>query len=278
MPPKPVNGTVTGIFAGWGPGRFGSESTVCIKIVPKGRSSKVSIHAPNTNSKSRVATPASFVTSAARTLKIGDGVKINYSSLSGKTWMRSLTRIPAPSKSDIPGQSTSDKFTFVGARKTRTSAGTKLTVIARKGSQIWTFGTPLQPRVVPGSSGSESDADAVVSSTSSLLDKVSKFSSGDIVALKYDSVGFKFVLNDISPYKMVATGRVVKAKERIIKRVKHDTAYIRTKKLGITLIVPKTSPDSEQLASTLKSLGKQEASFTYYRQKGMLWIDKISPM
>jgi len=250
-----------------------------MKFVPKGRSASASIHAPNTNPKSKIPTPASFVTNAAKTLKLGDGVKINYSSLSGKTWMRSLTRIPAPSKSSIPGQDSGDKFTFVGARKVRTSTGVKVTVVARKGSKVWSFAAPVQ--TATSVSGSQSDPGAVVSSSSSLLDSISQFSSGDIVAIKYNTVGFKFVLNSISPYMMTAEGKVVKASQRIIKRVKHDTAYIRTGKLSMTLIVPRTSrvggTDSAELASTLQSLGKQEAVFTYYRKKGALWIDKITP-
>ena len=279
MPPKPVNGTVTGVFTGWGPGRFGSESTVCIKFVPKGRSASASIHAPNSNPKSKTPTPASFVTNVAKTLKVGDGVKINYSSLSGKTWMRSLTRIPAPSKSSVPGQDASDKFTFVGARKVRTSKGVRVTVVARKGSKVWSFAAPIEASA--SSSGSQSDPGAAASSSSSLLDSISQFSSGDIVAIKYNTVNFKFVLSEISPYMMTAEGKVVKASQRIIKRVKHDTAYIRTGKLSMTLIVPKTSrvggTDAAELAASLQSLGKQEAVFTYYKKKGAMWIDKITP-
>ncbi|MDP7289877.1 MAG: hypothetical protein QGH94_17990 [Phycisphaerae bacterium] len=254
---------------------------MCIKFIPKGRSASASIHAPNTNPKSKTPTPASFVTSAAKTLKLGDGVKINYSSLSGKTWMRSLTRIPAPSKSSIPGQDASDKFTFIGARKVRTSKGVRVTIVARKGSKVWSFATQTQASASYSGSGSQSDPGAVVSSSSSLSDKISQFSSGDIVAIKYDTVGFKFVINDISPYMMTAEGKLVKAGQRIIKRVKHDTAYIRTGKLSMTLIVPRTSrvggTDAAELASTLKSLGAQQALFTYYKKKGAMWIDKITP-
>jgi len=263
---------------GWGPGRFGKESTVCIKFIPKGRSTKASIHAPNTNSKSRTPTPASFVTRAAKTLKLGDKVKIDFSSLSGKTWMRSLTRIDGASTS-ANGQSAADRFTFVGARKVRTSAGLKITVVARKGSNMWSFQVPIQPLKSPSSSLSRSDPNYRETPTSdSLAEKISRCSSGDVISLQYDTVKFGFLLTDINPYMMTASGKLTRMSERIMRGARHDTAYVHTGKMNLRMIVPKTNrpggPDVAALSSTLKSLVDSDVTVKYYKRKGILWIDE----
>jgi hypothetical protein len=193
--------------------------------------------------------------------------------------MTGLTRIPAPSKSTISGQSAADRFTFVGARKTRTSAGIRITVLARKGSNLVSFQTPLEP--IDSSKNSGSRSDGTYNASESLSDKIAQFSAGDIVALKYNNRGFQFVLSDINPYLMTATGTLTHTTEKIIRRTAHTTAYLRTGKIKIMLVVPQTNrtggADAATLTSTLKSLGKQEATFTYYKHKGLMWIAQITP-
>jgi hypothetical protein len=267
---------------GWGAGRYGTQPAVAIKFVPKGRTSKASIVAPNTKASKGKITPASFAKKAAGYLKLGDGVKIGYTTLSGRTWMTSINRLPSSSTSSIAGQALADQFTFVGARTIRTSAGVSVRVMARKGSSMWTFQSPLETVESSSSSGSRSDGTAEYKPSSrTISQKVKEFKAGDIVAMKYDTVSFKFVLTDISPYKMTATGSMSKLGERTIRSSKHSAAFVKTAKTNLVLHIPRVNrPDGKdvlELAATLKSLTGQQATFMYYKVQGTLWLGDVTP-
>ena len=291
MAPKPVKGSVYGTFVGWGAGSDGRSQTVCVQMVPKGRSSKVSLNVPNSSPKSVKATPAAFVTKAANSIKLGDTVKIGYSSLGKKIWMTSLSRSAGPSKSErgSPGvdQTAAEAFVFVATRKVRTSAGMSTAVLARKGSNMWKFSLPPEPaetktKPEPYSRSMET-SDSAPKKPPSLSEQVAAFSPGDIVALGYKTVDFKFVLESIAPHRMSATGRLLQVGKRSIRGVMHDAVFVRTtSKQSLSLIVPTTTStgsktNAEALASTLKTLkAGQNVDITYRRQKGVTWLEKIT--
>jgi len=255
---------------------------MCIKFIPTGRSTKATLVAPNAKANSPVPAPASFVTSAARGLKLGDSVKIGYTTLGKSTWMTSLARLKTAPVSESTGQSVSEQFVFVGAKKVRSSSGLRVTVVARRGSNMWTFQAPFEPAAEAASgSGSQSDVGAAVASSSrTLSQKIAEFTAGDVVALKYSTDNFKFVLNDISPYKMIAEGTLARTDERILRGKKYKRAFVKTAKINKVFIVPNMNTadgtDVGSLAASLESMTGQKASFTYYKQRGMMWLDSIN--
>jgi len=280
--PKPVKGSVYGTFVGWGSGSDGRSQTVCVQMIPKGRSSKVSLNVPNSSSKSTKATPAAFVARAANSIKLGDTVKIGYSSLGRKIWMTSLSRSGGPSKSKRGSlgvdQTVPEAFVFIATRKVRTAAGMRVAVLARKGPNMWTFSVPSAPtktKPEPYSRSMET-SDSASKEPASLSEQVAAFSPGDIVALGYKTLNYKFVLESIAPYQMSATGRLLKVGKRSIRGVIHDAAFVRTtSKQSLSLIVPLTG--AMTLTSTLKTLkAGQPVDISYRKQKGVTWLDKIT--
>jgi hypothetical protein len=253
-------------------------------MVPKGRSSKVSLNVPNSSSKSRKATPAAFASRAANSLKLGDTVKIGYSSLGKKIWMTSLARAggPAKSKSGSAGvdQTAAEAFIFVAARKVRTSAGMRVAVLARKGSNMWTFSLPLEPtdteaKPEPYSRSTET-SESAPKKPDSLSEQLAAFAPGDIVALGYKTVKYKFVLQSIAPYKMSATGRLVRVGKRRVRGLMHDAAFVKTTtNQSLALVVPVSG--AVTLNSTLKAIKpNQPVEITYRKQKGVMWLEEIT--
>jgi hypothetical protein len=252
-------------------------------MVPKGRSSKVSLNVPNSSSKSSKATPVAFAAKAADSLKLGDTVKIGYSSLGKKIWMTSLSRAAGQlkSKRGSPSidQTAAEAFVFIAARKVRTSAGMRIAVLARKGSNMWTFSVPPEPtktKPEPYSRSMET-SDSAPKKPPSLSEQAATFAPGDVVALGYKTVNYKFVLESIAPYKMSATGRLLKVGKRSVRGVMHDAAFVRTtSKQSLSLIVPK-SGGAAALTSTLEELkAGQNVDITYRKQKGIMWLEEIA--
>ena len=287
--PKPVNGSCEGAFVGWGAGSNGKSQTVSIQIVPKGKSSKISLNVPNSSPKSTKASPVDYVARIAGDLKIGDTVKIGYSSLGGRTWMTSVTRSGGPSKSRS-GSSRKDltapeAFVFVGSRKVQTTAGVRMTVLARKNSNMWTFSTPTEAVDAKSKSHSRSTetSDPESRNPLSLAEQIAAYSPGDIVAMEYKTVNYRFVLESIAPFQMSATGSLTRVGKRSVRGVIHDAAFVRTStKQSLALLVPATAStgsktDAAALAATLKTLKTgQPVDISYRKQGGVLWLDKIT--
>jgi len=282
--PKPVKGTVYGTFVGWGAGSDGRSRTVCVQMIPKGWSSKVSLNVPNSSSRTAKATPAGFVTKVAVSLKLGDAIQIGYSSLGKKIWMTSLSRAGGPSKSKRSSlsvdQTVPEAFVFVATRKVRTPTGMRVAVLGRKGSNMWTFSVPFKPvdtkaKPQPYSRSMET-SDSAPKKPATLAEQIAAFSPGDVVALGYKTVNYKFVLKSIAPYRMSATGRLVRVGERSVRGIMHDAVFVRTtSSQSLALVVPLT--DAPTLGSTLKTLRDgQPVAFKYRRQKGTLWLEAIS--
>jgi len=253
-------------------------------MVPKGRSSKVSLNVPNSSSKSSKASPAAFASKAADSLKLGDTVKVGYTSLGKKIWMTSLSRAGGPSKSKRGSssidQTVPEAFVFIAARKVRTSAGMRIAVLARKGSNMWTFSVPPEPadtktKPEPYSRSMET-SDSAPKKPPSLSEQLAAFAPGDVVALGYKTVNYRFVLESIAPYKMSATGRLLKVGKRSVRGVMHDAAFVRTTtKQSLALVVPATGATT--LASTLETLkAGQNVDITYRKQKGVTWLEEIA--
>jgi len=289
--PKPVSGSVSGTFVGWGTGSDGKSRTVCIQMIPQGRSSKVSLNVPNTSSKSAKPTPAGFVAKVAGSLKLGDPIRIGYSSLDRRIWMTSLSRSGRASKSKSKsaggGQNASDAFVFVACRKVRTSAGMGATVLARKGSNMWTFRLPPEPTDTKATpepySRSTETSDSTPERPLTLSEQAAAFSPGDIVALGYKTVNYKFVLNSIRPYQMSDTGRLMRVGKRSVRGVMHDAAFVKTTtNQSLALLVGTTTGTGSKtytvaLAATLKTLKiGQPVDISYRKQKGVLWLDEIT--
>ena len=276
---------------GWGTGSYGTQQTVAIQIVPKGKYRKISLNVPNTSSTSKTATPVASVARMANTLKLGDPVKINYSTLGRQTWMTSVTRSGGSSNSKRGStgadQTASDAFVFVASRKVRTSAGMGVTVLARKGSNMWTFSLSPEPadtktKPEPYSRSTET-SDSESKQPGSLSEQVAAFSPGDIVALGYKTVNYRFVLESIRPYQMSDTGRLVRVGKRSVRGVIHDAAFVKTtSNQSLVLIVGTTTgtgskTNAAALAETLKTLKiGQPVDISYRKQKGVLWLDEIT--
>ena len=260
-------------------------------MIPQGRSSTVSLNVPNSSSKSAKATPAGFVAKVADSLKLGDPIRIGYSSLDRRIWMTSLSRSGGASKSKSKSaggdQNASQAFVFVASRKVRTSAGMGVTVLARKGSNMWTFSLPpeaadTKAKPEPHSRSTET-SDSESKQPGSLSEQVAAFSPGDIVALGYKTVNYKFVLESIRPYQMSDTGRLVRVGKRSVRGVIHDAAFVKTtSNQSLVLIVGTTTgtgskTNAAALAETLKTLKiGQLVDISYRKQKGVLWLDEIT--
>lgn len=289
VPPKPVKGSCEGTFVGWGTGSDGKSRTVAIQIVPTGKSSKVSLNVPN-STKGKTS-PVSYVAKVADKLKIGDTVKIGYSSLGGQTWMTSLSPGGSSSKSKSRSggdTAASEAFTFVSSRKVKTSGGMRVSLVARKGSITWTFQLPAETPAAADAktssyNGDEGTADTESDKPATLSAQVAEFKSGDLVALGYKTVNYKFVLESIAPYRMSATGRLLKKGKRGIRGVIYNAVFIRTAKQSLALIVPTTTAagsktNAAELASALETIKEgQQVELTYRKQSGVLWLDGITP-
>jgi hypothetical protein len=329
-PPLSACAKATGIFMGWGKGRFNTETVVAIKFVPAGRSTKALMNAPSiTPTKRYRISRDSIDLRVARRLKIGTPVVLHYLSRNGWVWINQMRRAGEPlgpsssevtkSENECPDtmQTPIDKFVFIGAKKVKTSGGLQMSIVARRGSNMWSFEAPFESTVggVPVLNAEidakdnkrsnkrskkkksrpdpdETDTDAPdqgepnPETLKPLSVQLSKFKAGDIVAVKYktntDDLNFKFILTGICPYRLSATGAVTRIGTRVIRGKKHDVAYVRSGKLKHVLVVPlKSRPgaktDATTLAATLKSLGESEATFTYCKLGGIMWIDNIEP-
>jgi hypothetical protein len=281
VPPKPVKGTVTGIFTGWGSGRYSGKPALSVQFVPKGRSTKAAMTVPNSSSKSSKPTPVSYVSKLSKSLKIGDGVKIGYSALSGRSWMTSMSRIARP-------KSASDSinvFTFVGSKKVRTSSGAGTVVLARKKSRIWTFLLPPESaRTAEPVSQSIAGGDATPQNPGTLSEQVARFVSGDPIVLDYNTVNYKFVLKSIDWHRTTESATLMRVGERTVKGVIYNVAYIKTaKKQSLSLMVPTTTSagsgtTAAAMTETLKSLKEgQQITVKHIQKKRVLWLDGLSP-
>ncbi|MCP4375289.1 MAG: hypothetical protein GY794_03810 [bacterium] len=281
-----VRAKLTGVFMGWGVGRNGTKQCVSIKFIPKGRSTKATMNAPciTPNAQGVVSHSPSY--RVAKSLKIGEKIEIEYSSVARRVWLSSLRRAGAsPEQKDSTDSAKSpqtpiDKFVFVGAKKVRTSAGLKMKIVVRRGSNMWSFPAPFEP-ANPTDADSDEDSDAKSDKPKKLSQQVSIFKGGDIVALKYDTdtsnVQFKFLVTGISPYKMYITGKVTRLGTRIMRGKKHEMVYMKAGKTKHVLVIPLVDEDgskenAKQLSETLKSLGESEVRFTYRKVGGIKWL------
>ena len=281
VPPKPVKGTVTGIFTGWGSGMYSGKRALAVQFVPKGRSTKAVMTVPNSSAKSSKPTPVSYVSKLAKSMKIGDGIKIGYSSLSGRSWMTSMSRIARPKSAN----DSINVFMFVGSKKVRTSSGAGTVVLARKKSRIWTFLLPPEsaPTAEPVSR-SMAGGDATPQNPGTLSEQVAGFVSGDPIVLDYNTVNYKFVLKSINWHRTTQSATLMRVNTRTIKGVIYSVAYIKTaKKQSLSLLVPTTTSagsgtTAAAMTETLKSLKKgQQINVSHIQKSKVLWLDGISP-
>ena len=251
-------------------GDYGKEQTLSIEIVPKGKSSKISLSVPNTSPNSKTAAPVASVARMADSLKLGDTVKVNYSSVDGQTRITSVSRSAGSSKSKRGSsggyQTASEAFVFVASREVQTSAGMGVAVLARKGLNMWAFSVPSEPK-----------------KPVSLADQVAAFSPGDIVAMGYKTVNYQFVLESIGPYRMSDTGLLVRVGKQSVHSIKYDAVFVKTSSnQSLTLLVSATTStngktDATVLAATLKTLRTdQPVDISYHKQGGVLWLDGIT--
>ena len=158
---------ITGMFMGWGVGRYRMQPTVAIKFTPKGRSTKAMMNTPSITPNCKTALLDPYDLRVARRLKLGDTIEMDYASYNGWVWMLELHRVGYPrvprsksksrsgskSKRKARPKSTSantpqvpsDKFVFVGAKKVKSSDGLRMDVLVRRGPNMWSFPAPYEP-------------------------------------------------------------------------------------------------------------------------------------
>jgi hypothetical protein len=291
------------VFVGWGSRGSGKRRTLTIQIVPKGKPSKVSITVPNTSSKSADISPVKCVANLADSLKIGDSVKVGYSSLGGRTWVTSLSKIKSSStgtssrnssersksrnSSRSKGSSTgtanqdaSNAFIFIRFKKRRTSSGIHAAITARRGSLVWTFYLPPETTSSKSKSTSESSDDSQPDKPATLSEQASVFKAGDKVVLGYKTLKYHFVLENIIAYQMFAYGSLVKVSTRNIRGTEHDMAIVKTAEGSLSLVVPLTTNNGggKDMSTLLKAINVgQPVEIKYRRQGGILWLDRIVP-
>jgi len=277
--PKPKKGSVVGTFVGWGRTSDNGASAVSLQIIPKGKSRTFSLIVPNTR-KGKFS-PNSSVSAASSHLKLGGLVRANYSSLAGRTKVTSVSML---------GSGGDGPFTFVGARKSKTSRGRYLTVRARKGSKTWTFKAVL-PDEEPASARSRSARrrkTAVMARAaepeSGLAGMAATFKAGDLVNIEYSIRNFQFELQDIKACQMSAKGRFIYLGKRKVRGKSYDFVSVRTTRKSLALLVPQVEGDSESgqavsnpvVMAALKALElKQHVQVSYRRQGGVMWLDRI---
>jgi len=232
--------------------------------------------------------PTASVGRAASNLKLGDTIRVGYSSLAGRTKVTGVSQSGSRTRSKSGEAGGSGSFVFVSSRKTKTSRGSYLTVMARKGSMMWTFKAAL-PAEDPARAYSHSTEKTGIKASASNSDtglaaQAAAFKPGDIVALDYSTVNFQFVLKGITPFKMSAQGRLVRVGKRTVRGKAHDFALISTPKRSLSLLVPAVEDDDGKIASDPGILAgltaiklRQAVQVTYRRQGGVLWLDEITP-
>jgi len=294
--PASARSTVTGIFMGWGKGLLRKDRVVAIKFVPKGRATKALMNMPYITPPMSSAAWDSIMHSVAKRLKIGQKIELEYASYNGWVWVLDLKQLDSGGSGSTDSASTAqhpvDKFTFIGAKKVKTSGGIKMHIVARRGSNMWRFHAPFEPadeaeRGAPKVRKTVRPEKIEVERTGpkTLSQTVSQFKSGDVVAIKYDTntdaIDYKFVLTSITPYMETSVGTLTRVGKRTMRGKKYDMAYIRAGKVNKVLTVPLkaregSNTDPSELLSTLKSLGGAEGVFTYYKKKGVTWLDNVT--
>jgi len=304
--PPSANAKISGMFMGWGKAVQVGKPTVAIRFVPKGRSTKALMNTPSITPNSATFSIDPVDLAVARKLKIGEQIEIRYSSRQGWVWMTEIKRLDPPNANgagakpqggdtvmaDIP-QHALDKFTYVGAKKVRSSAGIRMKVVVRRGSNMWSFEAPFEPAGSAGLAGGlapegkktgAKEPTAVRSADAPLSEQVDAFKGGDIVAVKYETdpgkIDFKFILRSIRPYKMSAKGILTRVGTRVIRGKKHDVAYVKCGKIKMVLVVPlkganDLGENAAAISSTLQAIGSSEAVFSYHKQAGITWLNDV---
>ena len=272
-PPKPVRGSATAYFVGWGTHVENGTAmlTMSVTIDEARRAQRIIL--PNTDPDGATLNPGKSVKTLAETLRIGDAVGFYYMMVYNRIYATGVTLVkPLPSE---PGAA---PFTLIGSKTVRSGRQNVMIFTANAGVIPCTF------RVAE-----EIDDKGQSRPSRKVTDALKQFCRSDLLELEYKTVNFQFVLTGVKAARCSGQGVLTKITDRRLKGYKHMVARIKTSKRTLTLTDPEAvielnlknvanpSPDPP-VQTALKSLEPDDyVKFKYRRQRGVYWLDEITP-
>ena len=271
--PKPVRGSATAYFAGWGTHTENGTTrrTISVAIDDARRVQRMILANENPGG---VYNPGKHVKKLSETLKIGDAVGFHFLMVSERIFAAGITlEKPLPSE---PGAA---PFTLISTKTVR-SGGQKVTILTANAGVI-----PCTFRLAE-----EVDENGRSRPSRKVTDTLKKFCRGDLLELEYKTINFQFVVTGVKAATRSSQGMLTKITHRKLKGYKHMVARIKTSKRTMTLTDPEAviklelknvanPPPDPPVQTTLKSLQPGDhVMFKYRRQRGVYWLDEIYPV
>ena len=271
--PKPLRGTTTAYFTGWGTlvEKGTATLTMSVTIDQARRIQRIII--PNRDPKAVKMDPGDHVKKLAETLKIGDAVKFDFLITGNRVYGTNISLYKALSTG--PGAA---PFTFIRSKLIPAGKQKIMTVTATAGVNPCTFRVPEEVddkgRSVP---------------QRKVADQLKKFCRSDLLDLEYKTVNYHFVLTGVKAARKSDQGRVLKIDKTKIKGYEHMVVSIKTDRRTLRLIDPEPiielklknvanpAPDP-QVQTALKTIKPDDyVMFKYRRQRSVYWLDEIYP-
>jgi len=271
--PKPVRGSATAYFAGWGTHTENGTTRRTISVAIDDARGVQRMILANENPGGAY-NPGKHVRKLSETLKIGDAIGFHFLMVSERIFAAGITlEKPLPSE---PGAA---PFTFIGTKTIR-SGGQKVMILTANAGVI-----PCTFRVAE-----EVDENGRSRPSRKVTDALKQFCRSDLLELEYKTINFQFVLTGVKAARKSDRGMLVKITDRRLKGYKHMVARIKTSKRTMTLTDPEAviklelknvanpTPDPP-VQTTLQSLKPGDyVMFKYRRQRGVYWLDEIYPV
>jgi len=269
---KPVRGTATAYFAGWGTHTENGTTrrTISVAIDDARRVQKMILA---NESPGGSYNPGKHVKKLSETLKIGDAIGFHFLIVSERIFAAGI-KLTKP----LPSGPGAAPFTLIGTKTVR-SGGQNVTILTANAGVI-----PCTFRVAE-----EIDANGKSRPSRKVTDALKQFCRSDLLELEYKTINFEFVVTGVKPARKSDRGMLVKITSRKLKGYKHMVARIKTSRRTLTLTDPEAvielelknvanpAPDPP-VQTTLQSLKPGDyVTFKYRRQRGVYWLDEIYP-
>jgi hypothetical protein len=271
--PKPIRGSATAYFAGWGTHTENGTTrrTISVAIDDARRVQRMILANENPGGSYN---PGKHIKKLSETLKIGDAIGFHFLMVSERIFAAGITL-----EKPLPREPGAAPFTLIGTKTVR-SGGQKITILTANAGVI-----PCTFRVAE-----EVDENGKSRPNRKITEALKQFCRSDLLELEYKTINFQFVLTGVKAARRSGQGTLVKITERRLKGYKHMVARIKTSKRTMTLTDPEAviklelknvanPPPDPPVQTTLKSLKPgDQVMFKYRRQKGAYWLDEIYPV
>ena len=278
---RPERGQVLARFVKWTEGKDGRASALIMVVSDEEGKNTASLIVPRTaTSKSGEIIPTGTIAAAARKLKIGDEVSVDYTNFKGRTTADAVELKRSLSDGD------KDPFTFVRA-ETVTWGGRKLLGVTAKRDKLdWTFLIPneqVSAASFTGPDGKPLGEGTVSVPAPRMLTCLADIRSGDLISIEYAPDDCRFVLSNLEVSKLSAKGKFERLSARLVDGKRHEMAMVRVGTRTLSLVLPlpeaKDGPVSQaaRMSALLKDMRQWQAvTVQYRRQNGTTWLDSIT--